>query len=238
MKGEDSCGVGVTSQGMDYKITIPVYLGGEIIENLLATIDVDWSHLILVDNSPNSICKAYQGKGAKILYYPDNLGISRSWNIGLKAGCDWTFLLSQAAVFPTGFSSFLLGINPDDECYLTSEGWHSVGISKKVVDKIGYFDTNYFPAYGEDFDYYRRMCLAGITHGSPHEAPVSITSVGSSSGLGQKINFEALNAYSQEKWNGGPNSPQEGMFTLPFGDKPLNYYPERSIKELKNKYGC
>lgn len=221
---------------MTYTIVVPVYLGGEVVDNLLATMDVAPHHILLVDNSPGSYCKKFEGTGITILYYPDNLGVGRSWNIGLKAGSDWTFLLSQAAVFPNGFSSFLLGINPQDECYLTTEGWHAVGISRSVVEKVGYFDTNYYPAYGEDFDYYRRMCLAGITHGLPHEAPVSITSVGSSSGLGQKINFDALNAYSQEKWNGGPNSPQEGMFTLPFGNKPLNYFPERSVKELKNKY--
>ncbi len=234
MTEEDSFGQDDTN--MDFKIVIPIYKGGEIIKNLLATIDVDWSHLILVDNSPESVCKDYEGKGATILYYPENIGVGRAWNIGLKAGCDWTFILSQAAVFPNGFSSFLLGVNPNDECYLTTEGWHAVGIRKSVVDKIGFIDTNYFPGYHEDFDYYRRMCLAGITHGELHKAPLAITSIGSSGGTGH-VNFDALNAYSQEKWNGGPNSPQEGMYQLPFGDKPLSYFPERSITELKKKYG-
>ncbi len=223
-----------------FKIIVPVYLGGEVIDNLIRSIDVDWSHLIIVDNTPDSYCKKYGDdlvkKGALVFYYPENIGVARAWNIGLKADCDWTFLLSQAAVFPNGFSSFLLDIDPLADFYISTEGYHCFGISQNAVRKVGYFDTNFYPAYFEDADYGWRMIQAGL-RGDYSKAEVAITSVGSSSGLGAKINFQALTDYFIEKWGAGPNDEPDKLSKLPFGDKPLTYFPERSVKELKNKYG-
>lgn len=221
---------------MDYNVLIPVYLGGEVVDNLLATMDVSPSHVMLIDNSPTSYCKKFEGRGYTILFYPDNLGLSRSWNIGLKAGRDWTFILTQAAVFPNGFSEFLLGVNPIDECYLTVEGWHVFGLTKKVTDKIGFADENIWPAYGEDWDLYRRMCLGGIIHGEAHKPPVHVTSVGSSSGQGQKINFNKIHEYLTSKWGGGFNDTEDKLWKLPFKDKQLDYFPNRSLKEVQNIY--
>lgn len=220
---------------MTYNICIPVYLGGEVVDNLLATIDVSWSHLIIVDNTPDSYCKRFEGRGATIFYYPMNIGVARAWNIGLQANFDWTFLLSQAVVFPAGFSSFLLEVNGEDECYLTQEGWHVAGISKKVVEKIGLMDTNFWPAYLEDSDYYLRMCLAGVTHGALHIPPVSVPSIGTAGG--PSSNLDKLNEYYRSKWNGTPNSDPATMYKLPFGDKPLSYFPNKSLKEVQRIYG-
>lgn len=221
---------------MTYRIVVPVYLGCEnVVDNLIASLDVDLHNLILIDNSPTSYCKKFEGIGATIFYYPENIGVARAWNIGLKAGADWTFILSQAAVFPSGFSQVLLEINPDAWFYNTKEGWHCVAVNKKVIDAIGYFDTNFYPAYFEDADFSWRMNLAEIpTHYI--DPRVAITSVGSSSGLGGKVNMEALDDYFVQKWGGGPNSRPSDLNLNPFGDKPINYFPERSIKELRNLY--
>lgn len=223
---------------MDYKIVVPVYLGAQAVENLIASIDVDYSHLILVDNTPDSYCKQFEGKGISIYYYPENIGVGRAWNIGLKANADWTFILSQAVVFPSKFSEFLLEVDSaNGYCYFTDLGWHCAGIARRTVEKVGLFDTNFYPAYFEDADYYRRMCLAGIEHGRAHTPPVMTSSVGSSSGRGKDINFKALYDYFVEKWGGGPNDDPANLYSLPFNQYPLDYFPERSVKELQNKYG-
>jgi hypothetical protein len=232
MTEADSCGHEDTN--MTYNICVPVYLGGEVVDNLVATIDVAPHHLILVDNTPDSYCKKFEGKGYTILYYPNNIGVGRAWNIGLQAQLDWTFLLTQAAVFPNGFSSFLLDVNGSDECYMTMEGWHVVGISKKVVDKIGLIDTNFWPGYLEDSDYYRRMRIAGVTHGALHVPEVSVPSIGTAVGAGAKVNLPKLMDYFIEKWGAGPN---EDGYQLPFKDKPLDYFPNRSLAEVQRIYG-
>lgn len=225
---------------MTFKIVVPVYLGGEVINNLLTSIDVDWSHLIIVDNSPNRISSQYNDLfidgGTMVLHYPENIGVARAWNIGLKADCDWTFIVSQAAVFPNGFSSFLLDIDPLADFYISSDGWHCAGISRNAVKAVGYFDTNFYPAYFEDADYGWRLHQAGL-QSNQSIAEVAITSVGSSSGLGANINFEALEEYFKEKWGAGPNDDPSKLYAKPFKDKPLSYFPERSVKELQNKYG-
>lgn len=223
---------------MTYNVVVPIYLGGEKVINLFETFDVDLSHLIIVDNTPLMSCAKEDFDPATVLFYPENIGVARAWNIGLKAGVDWTFIVSQSMVFPGGFSNVLLEFDPTNEyCWFTEHGWHCAAISKKTVELIGLFDTNFYPAYFEDADYYRRMCLAGIQHGPPHKPPVATSSIGTSIGAGAKVNFTALDEYFREKWNGGPGDDQKDMFTLPFGDKPLSYFPERSVKELQNKYG-
>lgn len=42
---------------------------------------------------------------------------------------------------------------PDFSCFM---------ISKECVDKVGYFDENFYPAYFEDNDYHYRINLAGL----------------------------------------------------------------------------
>lgn len=222
---------------MTYCLVIPVYLGGEVVDNLIDSLDIDLRNVILVDNSPDSYCNKFKHSSMQVFSYPQNIGVARAWNIGLKAQKDWTFILSQAVVFPNGFSEILLGVDPKASMYMTQEGWHCVGINKDTVDIIGYFDENIWPAYGEDWDYNLRLVRSGLNTVVQYDDPaIAVSSIGSSSGLGQQINFQAVHNYLTEKWGGGYNDTDDKLWDKPFGDKPLSYFPNRSLKEIQNRY--
>lgn len=55
---------------MTYKIVIPIYTNEHLADNCLSQIDVDWRHLIIVDNSKDSFCKKYEGRGGDDILFP------------------------------------------------------------------------------------------------------------------------------------------------------------------------
>ncbi len=221
---------------MTYKITIPFYANENLLDNLMSGMDIDWRHILIVDNSPGSLARKYEGKGAKILYHPENLGVAKSWNIGLKGLCDWTFFVSINATFPNGFSEVLAELNKANEwVMLTDLSWHCNAVSKKTVEKIGYFDENFYPAYFEDTDYYHRMCLAGIPCGKNGviSIPAETTRQANSLDGGLKVNFKALLGYYKEKWGGEPGSE---TFPTPWNKGKLDYWVRENLNALKEKY--
>jgi hypothetical protein len=194
----------------------------------------------LVDNSPNSDAKEFEGKGATILYYPENIGVAKSWNTGLKAGCDWTFFVSVNVAFPNGFSEVLAELNKANDYYLlTDVAWHCNAISKKCVEKIGLFDENFYPAYYEDTDYYYRMRMANFDIGEKqvvNSIPAETMRQANSLDGGLKLNFVQLAEYYKEKWGGFPGHE---TFTTPWGDpnNTLHHWTRQSMAVLKERQG-
>lgn len=222
---------------MTYKIVIPVYTNEHILDNCLKSIDVDWSHLIIVDNSKESFCKKYEGRGATIYYFPENIGCARAWNLGLKAGADWTFIVGISAVFPNGFSEILLDIHKGSQyALITDLSYHCNAISKKLVEKIGFFDENFYPAYYEDTDFQRRMHLAGVDEPNiviPAYSTMMANSVTSKEGL--PVHYQHLQDYYKEKWGGIPG---EETFKTPFGkpENDLKYWKGEALSTLQIRY--
>lgn len=220
---------------MTYKICIPFYANIHLLRNCLSGMDVDWRHLLIIDNSENSECKEFEGKGAEILYFPENIGVAKSWNIALRADCDWTFFVSCNAVFPNGFSEVLTELNKATEyAMLTTMAWHCNAISRKCVEQVGYFDENFYPAYFEDTDYYYRMRLAKI----PIQIPVlNIPGYSSrqsnSLDKGLQVNFLELEKYYIEKWGGKPG---EETYTLAWNKDGIKHWLGQNLNWLKVKY--
>lgn len=248
---------------MTYQIVVPIIADMPHIEENLKSIN-DWEHLLIIDNSENSFCKKFEGMGAQIKYFPNNIGVSRAWNLGIAEGKDYTFFVSSSVKFHKGFKEVIEhleakiqennynllkhNIETPDELFISNNiewglftqlGWHCNGISKMTVDKIGIFDTNFYPAYYEDFDYCRRLKLAGI-HNDTNAVPIveidaeSIMTSACTKLGNLHVDFQKLADYYSEKWGGidGTESTDK-----PFGCPLLRYFPYHSIDELKEKYG-
>lgn len=237
---------------VSYQIVIPVYTWLPHIEKNLESLN-DWEHLLLVDNSKDGWLKKYEGRGAKIVYRPENIGVSRAWNLGIKEGKDYTFFVSSSVFWPLGFAELrnhleqliaekAPGIEYGLFCNLA---WHANALSQKTIEKVGFFDTNFYPSYYEDTDMCRRLYLAGIhpnveghTRGGVvpivvvSASPIEIATTLKRAGL--QVPFNKLAQHYKNKWGG--NKPNE-TFDLPWGDKPLGYWPEKSIETLKQEYG-
>ena len=220
----------------NYCILIPYLAPPENLNGCLETIKDQWEHIILIDNSSDSYCKKYEGKVGKIHYHPENIGVSRSWNIGLKKGFDYTYIISVCMRFPEGFQE-ILDFSVSEYGLMFQHGWHLFGFTQKTIDKIGYFDTNFYPAYSEDIDYSRRINLAGL---KTDKLVCKATSLGNALTLATakvKVNFPALRQHYFEKW-GGLSSGASEKFIHPYNNStfPLSYFPEHTIKELKKVY--
>lgn len=120
-----------------------------------------------------------------VLYpYRCNRGVARSWNEGIKAcldrGADAVLLLNDDCHFLSEdrFNSFIAfaeaafeeprwavattsGVEPYGGNLVQDQGFACILLPRKTIDRIGYFDQNFHKAYYEDFDYGRRILLAG-----------------------------------------------------------------------------
>ncbi len=236
---------------MDYQIVIPIYRDLEHIEPNLESLN-DWEHLLIVDNSESGWCRKFVARGAKVLHFPQNIGVARSWNLGIKEGKDYTFFVSSSVKWQYGFNELanhlkqmikekVPGIEYGLFCQL---GWHANAISQKTVEKVGYFDENFYPAYEEDVDYCYRLYLAGLhanifgqTKGgvipavTVNAAPIEIATTIKRAGL--PVNFNKLRNYYIGKWNGDHGKEQ---FTTPFDSGDLGYFPKNTIRQLQKMY--
>jgi len=90
--------------------------------------------------------------------------------------------------------------NPDFSCFM---------ITKKTIEKVGYFDENFWPAYFEDNDYHYRIKLAGLRGVKSnkslyfHFGSMTIKSGGAIAVISNE-NYLKNQAYFVKKWGGLP----------------------------------
>lgn len=215
-------------------------------------------NLLLIDNSKDGFEGSY---GVETLRFPENYGVARSWNLGarrvLEQKLDYLIILSTAIVFQEGMLDFLELMNSEleptgyQQYGVESQfSFHLVAIGRKTFEKVGLFDENFYPSYMEETDMLRRMELAGIysiMDGSKRFPLVNVSAWRRGLALSIKrgglfVNFLGLQDYWREKWGVVAEyenqAQRDAMYNHPFNDptKPLSYWPERSIEELKQRY--
>ena len=236
---------------MNYKIIVPIYQELPHIQANLDSIN-DWEHLYIIDNSKTAWCSKFVGSGADIDFQPANIGVARSWNRGIKQGAEYNFFVSSSVRFENGFKEVvdllekLIAEQAKGIEYgmYTQLGWHCNALSQKAIEKVGYFDENFYPAYEEDVDMCQRLYLAGLHCNkkseslglymptvSIHAKPVEIAATIKHTNLA--VNFTALRKYYIEKW-GGDHGLEK--YATPFCSGDLGYFPKKTIQELKNEY--
>lgn len=195
--------------------------------------------ILIVDNTREGL----NGRYGDIEVYRDpdghNLGVPRAWNKGIekmqREDADYVILMSASMQFGIikeitwmGQMEIFWGAN----C-IESEGhsWHLIAFHKRVFERVGIFDTNFYPGYFEAIDFAYRLKMLNMEGGWPH-AWVNVLSqdVGRHSNL---VLAAPLLEYYAKKWGGEKGKE---TFKLPFGDKPLGYFEEVSIPELAEKY--
>ena len=226
---------------MNFQIVIPYLNFPWSLHDLIESMGEIICPILVVDNSPNSDTKNLHNgnqldredykKYVEYVHYPQNYGVAGSWNLGVAKGADYTFILSTSVRFTKPLSKLLEQIPSQAEKQVAIyEGWHMIVIHKDVFKKIGDFDENFYPAYGEDGDFGIRLDLARITYNSFYDA--GNTTIGS--GLNKRsgdwvwdtkspLRTGRLEDYFAHKWGGHPP-----IYKTPFGnpDNPLSYYPK------------
>lgn len=147
--------------------------------------------IMIVDNASTDGTQQWlQTKNVATVLYTVQISLSACWNQGLKAfwgiGSREVLVINNDVVLrPDTYrllvscqEPFITGVSVDRMSQLGNVGDRSPQelitsarphpdfscfmISKWTTDKVGYFDTEYFPAYYEDNDYHVRMHRAGV----------------------------------------------------------------------------
>ena len=106
-------------------------------------------------------------KNIKVVHMPTNLGCAGAWNLIIKSylNAPYWIITSHDVSFSPGFLEEMANkaSNKDIGMVFGHEGDYGTGsydlflIKDWVVDKIGLFDENLYPAYCEDWDYMLRI---------------------------------------------------------------------------------
>jgi GT2 family glycosyltransferase len=133
---------------------------------MLDSVDVPVDHLLVIDNGTGAnLTFSDKFKKVTVLDMPANLGVSGSWNLGIKSfpyAHRW-FIVSNDVVFEPGALEQLAQAQRD-EITLTGAAphWQAFALGDEAVSDIGLFDESLFPAYFEDNDYMRRADFVGV----------------------------------------------------------------------------
>jgi GT2 family glycosyltransferase len=147
-------------------LIVPVLNRYDLLQRMLDSVDVSVEHLLVIDNGPGSYLTFNESfKKVTVLDMPANLGVSGSWNLGIKSfpyAQRW-FIASNDVVFGPGALKKLSEARRD-EITLTEDAphWQAFVLGDEALNDIGLFDESLFPAYFEDNDYTRRAEFVGV----------------------------------------------------------------------------
>ena len=157
-----------------------------------------------------------------------NLGVAASWNrivmraIGL--GYEYIYIGSNDTVLNDGvLQEFVEMEKSETDCLWKLNHFNFFCLHKRFIDRVGWFDENFYPAYYEDNDFVYRCVLAGLgvvdappemlakTH---HKVSQTINS-DPVYAAGNRHTFNQWNAtHYRMKWGGMPGAEK---FTTPYG---------------------
>jgi GT2 family glycosyltransferase len=163
-------------------LIVPVLCGPVLLHRMLASIDFPVDELVIIDNGhvlPPGRQVVENVQRTHVITMPNNLGVSGSWNIGIKGTpyAPWWMIVNFDVVFLPGTLQsmaeqsdpdvLLLGYGEPDWQYRFA----CFTVGERVVESIGLFDERFFPAYWEDHDYERRAAMQGYVPKVARNAP-------------------------------------------------------------------
>jgi GT2 family glycosyltransferase len=157
---------------------IPIVNGFHWLERLVDSIDFPIDRLMIVNNNSadtdltNKLDELSAQKhnyinNIHICHLPSNIGVSSSWNLIIKSNLSAPYwLISNHDVsFTPGILEQFYNLANNYSCNIIhghagdfSNGSYELFLIKdSLISKIGLFDENFYPAYGEDTDYIMRI---------------------------------------------------------------------------------
>jgi GT2 family glycosyltransferase len=148
-------------------IGIPTINRADLLNEALANYFEDFKNteIVICDNGKQEIITREKNF---VVYKPEsNLGVSGSWNMIMdyaeKVKATHVLMLNDDIYLGKSeeeISAIIRLWKPEFLC--TELNWCSFMLSVDAYLKVGKFDENFFPAYFEDNDYFRRMLLADV----------------------------------------------------------------------------
>jgi hypothetical protein len=145
-------------------LIIPVLNRYDLLEMSLKSIDHEVDDILIINNGRDPYNIDIENLNIRVLNLPSNLGISGSWNLGIKLyphSPYWLFGSADTSFRPNELKKF--EEFSGSEFFIKSNAHYSCfSLGENIVKKIGLFDEYIHPAYYEDNDYDDRMVLAGF----------------------------------------------------------------------------
>lgn len=157
----------------------PVLNRYDLLRKSLSTIDYPIGEILIINNSGDNsmsdgLIEEYPHLNIRILNLPSNMGITGSWNLGIKLypwAKYWTFASADTTPSPGTWEEFDQKSGPDNHVLTKNAGWNIFTVGENIVKTIGLFDEYIYPAYYEDNDFHDRLVAAGFfTTYLEHEA--------------------------------------------------------------------
>jgi hypothetical protein len=136
----------------------------DLCRQMIASIDTPVKNLLVINNDSNQdfwCDKNEMVSVMRILNMPSNLGVSSSWNLGIKSYpfAPWWLICSDDVTFaPGSLKTFASKCKPDALTILSEwPNFQFFGVGEKVVETIGLFDEAFHPGNFEDDDFLFRV---------------------------------------------------------------------------------
>jgi GT2 family glycosyltransferase len=201
-------------------IGIPTINRADLLNEALANYFEDFktTEIVICDNGKQEIITREKNF---VIYRPEqNLGVSGSWNMIM----DYAEKVKGTHVLMIN-DDIYLGKSEEEintiirlwkpEFLCTELNWCSYILSVDAYQKVGKFDENFFPAYFEDNDYFRRMLLLDVQmiFNSMLNPVIYRNSMTIQKSPELNNGFEKNRQYYISKWGG---QPTQEIFNTPF----------------------
>jgi GT2 family glycosyltransferase len=155
-------------------LIVPVLNRYDLLQRMLDSIDVDVEHLLIIDNGAsqhpddlpvNTLHINDHVSAVTYLPMPTNLGVSASWNLGIKSfphHNNWFFASNDMQFLPGGLQRLSESRSRGLVLSDMFPFWQTFSVGYDLVRDCGLFDEGFFPAYFEDNDMVRRVTHAGL----------------------------------------------------------------------------
>jgi len=141
-------------------LIIPVLNRYDLLDNLLESINYPVENILIIDNGGSYKSNK---ENVLVLNMPTNLGVAASWNLGIKLfpkAPYWTFMAIDAGLLSDTLEKTTVYSN-EDVIVISNYGFSYFSIGRNIIQSVGLFDENYFPAYYEDTDWEKRVRALG-----------------------------------------------------------------------------
>jgi GT2 family glycosyltransferase len=137
-------------------LIVPILNRYDLLESMLDSINYPIDNILIVDNGGQF---KTQKENVKVLNMPANLGISASWNLGIKCYPHSNYWLFASA--DTNWENTALQqideLSGPDSLILTNDAYGCFSVGENVIEKVGIFDEYFYPIYFEDNDFHERV---------------------------------------------------------------------------------
>jgi len=145
-------------------LIIPVLNRYDLLDQALSSIDHLIGDILILNNGKEDYEPKEKDLNIRVLNLPSNLGVSASWNLGIKLYPHVPYWLFSSTDLKFGEGSLrkIEEAANSGNHVKTNVSYSCFTIGEEIVKKVGLFDEYIYPAYFEDNDYDDRMVLAGL----------------------------------------------------------------------------